>query len=84
MVHSVESPAVDFFSLPLLEEEFECSAFIAELQKPCFKWRVCLCRGERGSERGEKGETKMGHTHLSRKTTTKGFLVQIPELFQFQ
>jgi hypothetical protein len=33
-----------------------------------------------GSERGKKGETKRGHTHLPRKTTTKGSVVQISEL----
>ena len=29
-----------------------CSASIGELQKPCFKWRVCVFRGDRGVREG--------------------------------
>ena len=59
----MESSAVDVFFLSRsLFDEFDSSASIGELRKPCLTWWVCVCSGKGGSDRGKKGKTE-GNTY---------------------
>jgi hypothetical protein len=62
MAHFVGSQAVNVFPFPSFFDPFDCSASIGELQKPCFKWRVCVSRGIVGSERGKHKGTRHGRS----------------------